>query len=434
MLGFGQLVGKQSVVGIDFGSCLMKVCYAEPSPGGRWRILRTSYIATPKDAVRDGVIVNRAATAAALRDLMKSANLSHVTGANAAVAGASVIVRHIIMPRLAEAVLRKTIRYEATKHITTSIEDSSIEFEILGPVDEEPDKMHVMLVVAPNEMVNSRLETLTLAGLEPTAIDVEAFAVQRALLEIGGPCETTKNTTVALLDIGANSTDVTIVTNGYFALTRHISIAGDHFTSAIRNARNCSPDEAEALKFQADMSALLNPDSEPEAQEMARLVQPSLDELLREVRRSVNYYQSQVAEGSLGLPIDPRRAEYGGGRVSKLIVTGGSALLKGIDAYMGVRLGTPVEQWNVFEDDDIDSTQLAPSFLQAHYALFTLSTGLALKRLGAAANAPKAAAPKTSAGGSLAGRLSSLRPGSKKAADAAVDSNDAAADEQAEAA
>ena len=428
-------MGKQSVVGIDFGSCLMKVCYAEPSPGGRWRILRTSYIATPKDAIRDGVIVNRTATAAALRDLLKSANLSHVTGANAAVAGASVIVRHIKMPRLTEAVLRKTIRYEATKHITTSIEDCSIEFEILGPVEGEPENMHVMLVVAPNEMVNSRLETLTLAGLEPTAIDVEAFAVQRALLEIGGPCEATSNTSVALLDIGANSTDVTIVTNGYFALTRHISIAGDHFTSAIRNARNCSPDEAQELKFQADMSALLNPDSEPEAQELARLVQPSMDELLREVRRSVNYYQSQVAEGSLGLPIDPRRAENGGGRVSKLIVTGGSALLKGIDAYMGVRLGMPVEQWNVFEDSDIDSTQLAPSFLQAHHSLFTLSTGLALKRLGAASSAPKAGPPK-SAEGSLASRLSAMRPGSKKAVAASATETAEAdeADEQPQAA
>ncbi len=391
MLGIPQAFRKETVVGVNIGSRLMKICLAEQTGADRWRVTRTSFTETPANAVRDGVIVDRAATAAALRELIRTANLGHVTGANAAISGSSVIVRHVRMPRMNEHMLRKSIRYEASKHISTSIEDSIVEFEIIGLVEGESDKMNVMLVAAPNEMINSRLDTLIMAGLEPVAIDVEAFAVQRALLEMGGSADAS-NSTVALLDIGATSTDVTIITHGHFALTRNIPIAGDHFTNAIKNARRCTFEEAEELKTKVNMATLLSPDADPESQQLARIVQSTLDELLREVRRSVNYYQSQVAEGSLILPIDPRQMIVVGeteeaasarrsqpGQVSKLAITGGSALLKGLDAYMEVRLGTKVDHFNIFDNISIDSTMLAPTFIEAHHSIFALSTGLAVK-------------------------------------------------------
>jgi type IV pilus assembly protein PilM len=162
---------KESMIGVDIGSRLLKICYAEPADHGRWKILRTSFAPTPRDSVRDGVVVDRAAVGNALRELIKSAGLSHVTGACAAIAGASVIVRHVKMTKMPEALLRKSVRYEAAKYISTSIESSVIEFEILGQDATEPDKMNVMLVAAPSDMIASRLETLEIAGLEPLAID-----------------------------------------------------------------------------------------------------------------------------------------------------------------------------------------------------------------------------------------------------------------------
>lgn len=382
MLGLSTLLRKESVVGIDIGSRLIKVCYAEPVGAGRHRITRTSFTTTPPDTVRDGVIIDKAAVAMALRELLRSAGLSGVTGANGAIAGASVIVRHVKLPRMPEVALRKSIRFEASKYISTSIEDSCIEFEILGPVDGEPEKMNVMLVAAPNEMINSRVQTLEMAGLEPVAIDIEAFAVQRALMEIGS-VGGAQSETIALLDIGANSTDVTIVARGYFALTRHIPIAGDHFTNAIRNAKLCTFEEAETIKLTVDMSTLLSPDATPDEQALAHTVQPVLDELLREVRRSVNYYQSQYAEGAISLPAEARGDEGSiapAGRVNKLVITGGSALLKGLQQYMEVRLGTPVETGNIFETASLDTTHLVPSFIDSHHSVFSLCTGLAVKR------------------------------------------------------
>jgi type IV pilus assembly protein PilM len=373
MLGLSQLFGKETVVGIDIGSRFIKAVLAEPAGADRWRIVRAAIAPTPEEAVKDGIIVEREITAAALRELLRTANLGGVTGAVAAVAGSSVIVRHVKLPKIAESALRKSIRYEASKHISSSVEDSCVEFEILGPSLTELDKMDVMLVAAPNEMINSRLAVLELAGLEPVAIDIEAFALQRALLDVS-PTRPGEGTAVALLDVGAVSTDVTIVSDGYFALTRNIPIAGDHFTTAIKMARRCEWGQAEEIKYSIDMSSLLSPDSDGEALALARTVQPVLDELLREVRRSINYFHSQVAEGGIVLPGSPDAKQ-----VSKLVLSGGSARLKGLEAYMSARLGTQVEMWNIFENPSFNSSSVAPELVESAHPAFALCVGLAVK-------------------------------------------------------
>ena len=381
MLGLERIFGKETVAGVDIGSRLIKVVQAEPGRGvGQWKITRAAVGATPPEAVRDGVIVNRTAVAQALRELLQIAAID-ANGAAAAISGTSVIVRHVKMPRMAENVLRKSVRFEAGKYISSSVEDSLIEFEITGPVPGEDDKMGVMLVAAPNDMVESRLLTLSEAGLEPVAIDVEAFAQQRALLDLSAT-RPGDGITVALLDIGAVTTDVNIVTNGQFALTRNISIAGDNFTGALKSV---SPRQEwadlETLKTEVDMSALLNPDAEPDKVALARAIQPVMDELLREVRRSTNYYQSQLSDpANSNLPAGIT-AETGGGAVSKIIVTGGSAKMRGLEAYMSARLGASVEVWNVFANPSLDTSAFAPSFLAENAAALTTGVGLALKDL-----------------------------------------------------
>ena len=104
-----------------------------------------------------------------------------------------------------------------------------------------------------------------------------------------------------------------------------------------------------------------------------------MDELLREVRRSTNYYQSQLTDpANSNLPAGIT-AETGGGAVSKIIMTGGSARMRGLEAYMSARLGLPVEVWNVFDNPALDTTAFAPSFLAENAAVLTTGIGLALK-------------------------------------------------------
>jgi type IV pilus assembly protein PilM len=395
MLGFLQIFGKETVAGVDIGSRMIKVVQAEPGMrAGRFRITGAGVAATPPEAVRDGIITDTAAVGQALKELMQMSGIA-ANGAVAAISGASVIVRHIKLPKMAEGALRKSIRFEAGKYISTSVEDSMIECEVGGPVPGEPDKMGVMLVAAPNDMVDSRLAALASAGLEPIAVDIEAFALQRALLDLS-PTLPAEGQTLALLDIGALTTDVNIVTNGHFALTRNIPIGGDAFTNTLKSlAGKQEGQDLEEMKRQIDMSALLSQDGAPEQMRMAAAVQPVLDELLREVRRSTNYYQSQLADAAnSNLPATITSAGSND-PVSKIIITGGSSLLGGIEPYMKARLGVDVEAWNVFENPAFETGAFSPEFIAKNHAMLGIGFGLALKEASArhgAAHRPTALA------------------------------------------
>ncbi len=382
---------KQGIVGLDLGSYTIKAVQVEPTRTG-WRLVQLAQCPTPADSIRDGVIVQPEEVASAIKRLLRD-NAFRASAAVTAIAGASVIVRQVTLPKMTEAMLSKTIRYEAGKYVSTSIEDSYVGFEILGDVESAPQEgeqaekqMQVLLVVAPREMVDAQIRTVELAGLEALAIEVEAFALYRALFETNRVAmERLGGRPAAIADIGATYTNLYIVSSDGFFLTRTIPIAGDAFTQTVQSLLHCSWSEAERFKRTVDFKQLLKrrstrsratateaeamPESTMGSEEEAVLkaMQGQVDELLREVRRSLHYYQSQFPEGS------PQ------GQVGNLIITGGSSQLSGLAEYASARLGLEVETGDPFNNPDFDTAHISAEALQMFTPVLGIAVGLAVR-------------------------------------------------------
>ncbi|MBI2841834.1 MAG: type IV pilus assembly protein PilM [Armatimonadetes bacterium] len=359
-----QLFGKDTIVGIDIGSSYIKAVEAEPAGNG-WRLINAALQVTPLDSCRDGVITNVLDVAQAIKTLLRSANIRS-SGAVAAISGSQVIVRQVQLPQMTEASLRKSIRFEASKYVSAPMDESSVEFEILGNV-EGTDQMNVMLVAAPKDLVQTRVSVVEAAGLEPISVDVEAFAIMRSLVECCA-CDDFATATIALLDMGASHTDVNIISNGNFALTRSIPIAGDSFTNAIKTLTGFSHEDAERLKFEMAAQDSIDKLSVQEVESKCwRVVQPLLDELLREIRRSIHYYQSQFPEG----------AEQA--TVSKIVLTGGAARMPGMAAYVESKLSVPTEVGDAFSGSLVSPGRFTQDFVVEYGPVLVVGTGLALK-------------------------------------------------------
>ena len=117
------------------------------------------------NTVRDGIVTDREAVAGAIRQMIKAAGIV-ATGAVIAVSGPTVSVRQIRVPKMTEAALQKSARFEAAKYISANVEESYLAFDILDGVQEDDTQMEVMLVAAPREMLDSRMDALERAGLE----------------------------------------------------------------------------------------------------------------------------------------------------------------------------------------------------------------------------------------------------------------------------
>src|SRR5262249_29782998 len=153
-------------------------------------------------------------------------------------------------PHMSETSLKKSIRFEASKYVP-SIQDSVVEYELVGRSG-DPPQLDVLLVAAPNDMVNSRVSALEKAGLEPIAIDIEAFALLRVLTAAN--LSPNDGGAVALVNLGATFTDLNIVHRGEVVVTRSIPIGGNALTQSIASAANVSAEEAEGLKLRLDVT------------------------------------------------------------------------------------------------------------------------------------------------------------------------------------
>jgi type IV pilus assembly protein PilM len=361
-----SLLAHESAIGVDIGSSSIKIVQAEPTKQGI-RISRVATCPTPLESVKEGVVVNVPEVAAAIQFAMRSAGIK-ASSAVTAITGPGVVVRNVQIPRMTEQVFRKSMAFEAGKYIPASVEDSVVEFELLG--DAGDGQMSALLVAAPRPIVDSKVAAIEQAGLDPVAVDVEAFATFRTLVEYGGDPSLLEGT-IALLDVGSSHTEINLVCSGKLELTRTIPIAGNSLTNAIKNAENCTEDEAEQKKHEYDLGELVGMPAGSASTPGLKVLQSLVDEMLREVRRSVTYYQSQLPDGAAEIS------------VSRLIFTGGSSRLTGLLPYAGSRLNVEVSAGSQVLSGLLNMSRAQVELSEDDAPLFAVAFGLAVKETGA---------------------------------------------------
>jgi len=377
---------SRSIIGLDIGSHHIKAIYLERRRGG-WTVTAAGVAPTPPDSVAEGIVHEPVRVADAVGALLRERNIPPGE-AVAAISGSTVTVRQIRMPNVPTNSLPKAVRFEAAKYLP-SVQESAVEYAVLGKSG-EPLQLDVLLVAAPNEMVNSRVQAMELAGLEPVAVDIEAFALLRSLSAAGFDL----SEPMAVLNMGAAFTDFHILYDENIALTRSIPMGGAMLTQAIVSAANVTADEAEALKEYLDLQppppfvshaaaveegrdlpAEIPPPPLPGLDMAMQVTMPFLDEILREVRRSLNFYHSQFPEGASQA------------NVTRLLLCGGTARMRGLAGFLEERLSVPVAVLDLFNATGhlagVDVDGPTRDWLRDRSADLAIATGLALKEQGA---------------------------------------------------
>jgi type IV pilus assembly protein PilM len=371
---------SRSIIGLDIGSHHIKAIYLERKRVG-WTVTAAGVVPTPPDTVSEGIVHEPSRVADAVSALLRERNIPPGETV-AAISGSTVTVRQIRMPNVPQNSLPKAVRFEAAKYLP-SVQESAVEYHVLGKSG-EPAQLDVLLVAAPNEMVNSRVEAMERAGLEPVAVDIEAFALLRSLTAAGFDL----SEPMAVLNMGAAFTDFHILFDENIALTRSIPMGGAMLTQAIVSAANVTVEEAELLKEQMDLqpappfvshAAAVEDGYEPPAPappppglDMAmQVTMPFLDEILREVRRSLNFYHSQFPEGASQA------------NVTRLLLCGGTARMRGLAGFLEERLSVPVAVLDLFNATGhlagVDVEGPTRDWLRGRSADLAIAAGLALK-------------------------------------------------------
>ena len=246
-----------TVLGLDIGTNLIKVVEMRATRGSL-QLLNLGIRPTPPEVISNGVIVDASALGSAIRGLVQAQGI-RTRDVIASVAGqSSLVVRPIEVPKMSRAELADTMRWEVERHIPFAASEVIMDYQPLIEPEELPEErqnMEVLLAVAQEDMINAYLETFQVAGLQPRALDIEGLASARSLVDVRA-ADGLYDQTLALVNIGATTTDISIIRNGLLSFNRPVPMAGDSLTNAISENLGRDLGEAERLKKEAGMVVL----------------------------------------------------------------------------------------------------------------------------------------------------------------------------------
>ena len=169
----------KSLLGLDISSSAVKLLEISRS-GSRYKVESYLVRPLPPNTVVEKNINNVEALAETIRKVVSQAK-AKAKDAAVAVSGSSVITKVIEMPAdLNEQAMETQIALEADQYIPYPLDEVALDFEVIGPSQNNADQVDVLLAACRRENVDSRAESLEMAGLNPKVVDVEVFAVERA--------------------------------------------------------------------------------------------------------------------------------------------------------------------------------------------------------------------------------------------------------------
>ncbi len=362
---FSSDKSSRSVLGVDIGSSAIKVVQLKKKNGKA--ILETyGAISLGPYANTDiGAVTNLQTDdiVKALLDVIKESNVTILSGAIAIPSSSSLIFTISLPDNITEDKLGSVIPIEARKYIPVPISEITLDWFVL-PKDSDSSendivnqkttpnlidsKTEVLVVAIHNDILSRYQEILKKTGIRSDSFEMEIFSnIRSSFLHDLAP--------VLIIDFGASKTKQSIVEEGVVRVFHVVNRGGSDITKNISSSLNISFSEAEKIKREVGLEVNSNP-------EVADIIRLSVDYIFSDINSVVFNYQKKYNK-----------------TISKVILTGGGSLIKGLMEKAVSNFHTEVVYSNPFSKTE------APAFLSPILAIsgpeFSVAVGLALRQL-----------------------------------------------------
>lgn len=357
-LNFGSLIPLKSNDGylaLDIGSSSIKMVEAAVDKTG-YRVVNLGILPLPENAIQNNMVVDSQPVVDVIRRLIQENGVKS-RQVISAVPGRAVIMKKVQMPKQEPAELEANIEFEAQNIIPDSLQNVNLDYQVVHESD-DGNKMDVLLVAVKKEIINSYTDAIEAAGLIPTVMDVDYFALEN-MYEANYGADT-ENGVVALIHIGAQYTSITLLQNGIAIFTGDLSLGGAYFTDTLARELGLEIEAAEAVKTSGQSDAGKEVD-------FAATLRSTSEELADEVRRTVSLYGVVPSEDSEGL--------------KSIYLSGGGAKLAGLRAMLEERMGVPTRLSEPFRAFNVHRN-IDRNYLIDAAPYFAVGAGLSIRRAG----------------------------------------------------
>jgi type IV pilus assembly protein PilM len=350
-----SLFGSKSrqLVGLDISSSSIKLVELASIDRGAMRLERYVVETLPSDSVVDGNIAKHDAVTDSLRRALRRFG-SGTKNAAIALPLSSVFSKKIILPAgLRDLDMEIQVESEAAQIIPFSLDEVNLDFQVIGPAG-NPDEVEVMVVAARKEQIEDRVSVAESCGLKVVVVDVDVLAGESAFGLVARQLPgATSDKLVALVDIGAVTTNFTVLRNGQRVYMREQSFGGQQLTKDISRQYGMGMDEAEAAKRSNSL-----PDDYT-----AEVLQPFIENIALEVSRALQFFFTST--------------QYN--EVDYLVLAGGCATMPMLAEAIGKRTQVKTGIANPFADMLVPP-KMGSGKLLADAPSLMVACGLAMRR------------------------------------------------------
>ncbi|HPD99265.1 MAG TPA: type IV pilus assembly protein PilM [Candidatus Saccharibacteria bacterium] len=314
------LSGVSDFFGLDIGTSAIRLVQLRGS--GPVKAL-VKYALTPIDTklVLSDAKADQQKVASIIKELVAQArvNTKNVT---VGLPSQRVFTTVVDIERLSPSELAKNIKFQADTLIPTPLDESKIDWALLGDSPVDANKVEVLISSVANTYVEQRLDTLEAIGLNVIAFEPDTIALARAM--------TSSDDTApqVVVDIGTNYSDLVIVAGGTPKLNRSIPTGSDAIIKAAMQGLGIDDKQAEQFVYKFGLSK-----DKLEGQIYAAII-GTVETLVSEIEKSIKFYQTR----------------YPNAPITKIVVTGGASTLPEFPLFIANKFGINVEIGNAWRN------------------------------------------------------------------------------------
>ncbi|KKR27592.1 MAG: hypothetical protein A3G66_03385 [Candidatus Levybacteria bacterium RIFCSPLOWO2_12_FULL_39_17] len=338
---------KSKAFGLDIGNTSIKI--ASIRKDGNSLMLESVATApsTPKGILSES-IVDLQVLSESIKQMLAQSNIKN-TNVALSLPESRVYTKVIEMPDLSEQELSAALKFEMEQYVPLPLDQVRTDWEILGKKEIQGKKtMDVMLIAAPLSIIEKYEKLAELAGLTPQIIETEVVSVHRALL----PFINTPDSNV-IVHIGATTTTIAVTQAGIIRIVFSIALGGLAVTRAISVDLGIDINQAENYKKAYGLN------KEAFEGKIGKSLAPILESISGDVKKAILLFKEKSNEP-----------------IKQVVLSGGSALLPGIDAFLTNALSSQVVLGNTFSAYNIANV---PNELQIEAPSYNVVVGLALR-------------------------------------------------------
>ncbi|MFW6028872.1 MAG: type IV pilus assembly protein PilM [Halanaerobiales bacterium] len=323
----------------------------------------------PPKTIVDGLIVDDSMVASELQSLLKSLK-NKPKNIITTVPNDNLLIRNIEMPAMDKKEIRESLKWEADEQLPYPVENAALDYL---KIEEDEESIKYIVAAVKKNVVDNYLDPFKRLNLKPKVINVQPMALV-SLLDFQNEIDSN----IAVVDIGASATQITIANNKNIMLSRTIDTGGSSFTNSIMETMDLDYQSAEEKKAEININLEANSAEDPSEEFLDSMpigmeIESGTDidltdistRLSSEVTRSLDFFNMKHRDKE----------------VEKIFITGGASRLTGLKQLISDEIGREMILIDPFKNINRKLNNEGEELVEQFNYEFAVAVGLAVSEV-----------------------------------------------------